>query len=163
MTQRIVLFSVWLKELKMTQRIEPFLFQYDSKKCIYFLNMTQRIEHFLDNDSNNSTFFQYDSKNWTHFLNMFQWIEPFASRCDSRSWTLFLKRRHDSKNWSFYEYDAKSWTLLRIWLKELSPFFSVTERIEPYFEHVSMNLNPFFKTQRIELFFFKMTQKKCHL
>ena len=162
------LFWIWFKELNFLKWLkELYFFQYDSKnwkwlkglnlfcfnmtqRSVYiFFNMTQRIEPFLENDSKNSTFFQYDSKNWTHFLNMFQWIEPFASRCDSKSWTLFLKRRHDSKNWSFYEYDAKSWTLLRIWLKELNPILNMSQWI----------WTPFLRLKELN-FFFQYDSKK---
>ena len=73
----------------MTQRMEPLFFEYDAKNWMLFvwiwrtelnpfsLNMTQRIEPFVSNNSENWTFekkglkdlnllfFEHDAKNWT--------------------------------------------------------------------------------------------------
>ena len=112
----------WGFFLNMTQRIEPFFLQFDSKNWTFlflqydsknwtFFNMTQRIERL----------FEYDTKNWISFwgwfkesnsflnttrrmkrffLNTTQWIEP------SLTWLeefIFFqkKKRNDSKNWNF--------------------------------------------------------------
>ena len=109
--------------------------QYDSEKMNSFFNVTQRIltKHI-------------DFQNWTFFFpwkTMAQRIEPF----------LF---QYDSKNYLFF--------FLKIWLKELSPFFrwlielnpflvDVTQGIEPSFLKMSQWIEPsFFMTQRLEPF-----------
>ena len=99
-TQRIELFSVWLKELS------PFVFQqYDSK---------------------NWTLFIYVTMNWTLFLTN-QRIEPCFLIYDSKTWALFQKYDFQELNFlknvtqglNFLKYDSKNWTFFFwIWLTE---------------------------------------------
>ena len=135
--------------LSMTQRI----------KLLFFLNMTQRIEPFFEtNDSKNWTFFSYDSKNWTSFFSMpflFSMTQRFFSVWlkDLNFWVffffekttqiieLFSKIRHKELKFFFF-FSLWLKDFLSIWLKELN-FFSMTQRIEPFF------------------FFFYMTQKRA--
>ena len=141
MIQRIELFfSIWLKELKMTQKIEP-LFRFnmtDSKNCI-FLIWLQKLNPLFEHVSMNWTFFfsmwlkelnpfflEYDAKNWTFFpwmwskeLNLLFFFENMTQRIE----TFFFE--YDAKNWNFFflEYDAKNWNFLSwIWRKELNLF-----------------------------------------
>ena len=109
-----------------TQRIEPFL-------------MTQRIDFFLN----------YDSQNWTFlFFKIWQRSEPscYMTRriepsffhdskelnfleCDSRNWTFSLNMTQRiepfvfSKDWTLLEYDSKNWTFFQK---------TLTLRIEPF-------------------------------
>ena len=188
-------FSRWLKELKsfcsmtprvqlflcsnMTQRIEPFFLQVDSKNCVFF--ECQRIEpFFFEYDSKNWTlcFSQNVSKNWIFFKKMLkelnlsfiwttfymtQWIELFSIwleelslfKYDSKSWTFFFLNMTQKLEPSF-EYDSKKWA-----------FLNMTQRSELFWTLLRES-NPFFKTtQRIEPFsksdsknwpFLKMTQ-----
>ena len=137
--------------LSMTQRIEPFLekeaielklfyelfFQYDSQKCIFFFNMTQRIDFFTMIQRIQSLKKKVDAKNWRFFLNMTQRIQLF-------SW---IWRKEFN---FFHEYDAKNWTFF-FWLKEFYPFLNATQRMQP-----SSN-----KTQRIEPSLLDDDSKNC--
>ena len=148
--------------LDITQRIEPFFSQFDSKNCsfFFFLNLTQRIV---------PSFF-HDSNTWT-FFHMTQRIELSFLR-DSNTWT-FLKKwtlcsgriinKKNSQNWIFLNPTHRidffcdlnrliSWIWRKelnrliswIWRKDLNHFFKITLK-----EFLYLN-----KTQRIELFFF---------
>ena len=144
----------------MTQRIDPFFFEYDAKNwTFFFFNITQRIEPLFEYDSknwisfwvwlkkSNFFFFEYDSMNRTHFL-----------ECES-NWNFWLKNSQKKKN----KIDFFTWP------EESNPlFFNMTQRIEPF----SIGLKDsmlFSLTQRIELclnrtdrigpFFLNMTQR----
>ena len=99
-------FTIWPKELNpflnMSQRIEPLFLSYDSK---FFLDMTQKIELFLTNDSKNWTFFQkMTHRNWKKSQNTTQ------------------------------KYDSKNWTCFWKWLTELKLFFSINSRNELFWK-----------------------------
>ena len=111
----------------MTQRIDPFFFEYDAKNwTFFFFNITQRIE----------PLFEYDSKNWisfwvwlkksnsflnTTFLNTTQWIEPIflnVSQIEIFGWKIVKK-----KTKLIFSHDPKNRTrFFSIWLKELNLF-----------------------------------------
>ena len=141
LTQRIVCFLIWLKELNpfslnMTQRIEPFVFL--NKKCSK--NWTSFSFELLFTWLNELNFFQFDSKSWV-FSNMTQRVGLFFLNMTQKLEPSF---EHDS--WLRSEL---FWTLLR----ESNPFFKTTQRIEPFSKSDSKNW-PFLKmTQRIETFF----------
>ena len=107
------------KTQRMAQRIEPFV----------FLKMSQRIEFFFSKKKK-------CSKNWTSLsfellCYMTQWIELFS--------------QFDSKSWVFSNMTRKSWTFFFfwIWLKEVSLFLNMTQRIDPFSKSDSKN-RPFF-------------------
>ena len=169
MTQRIELFS-WLKELN--------FFQNDSK---ILLKTTQRIKPFFEYDPKNRTsfyrkyvlriVFQYDSHNWTYFSallkewNIWVWLKELNFLWyDSHNWTL-----KNSKNWFSQRQELNFFW--KTWLKEFFryDFFRKNQRIEPLFSHITQRielfsrrwlkeLNPSYKTQRLEIFFY-MTQR----
>ena len=188
-----LLFSlIWFKELnlvskKATQKIEIIFFFFFLEKWLTELNslwMTHRIEPLWTSsqfDSKSwSLSFQYDAKNWTFLV--FQY--------DSRNWT-YLVFQYDSKNWTFlliltqrserfFEYDSKNWIffehdskesnlpLFGVWLKELTFFFNMiqriefffmTHKIEPPFWRRLKESNPFFWTQHQKLNFCLKIQK----
>ena len=94
---------------------------------------------------------------------MTQRIELSYSNLSQRI-KLFWKKKDDSKNW-FFQLTQKL-NFLKL-LKELNMtqridnFFNMTQRIEPSFEDVSMELNLFFRwLNDLILFFLK---KKCDL
>ena len=122
------LFSVWLKELNSTQRIEPFkkydamnchpLFQYDSKNWIFLRNV---------------------SKNWTFFFLI--WLkESFKKEKWLKELNLFLK--YDSKNWFFW-----------IWHKELNLFSFDEHDSKISFIGYDSELNFLITTHRIDFYF----------
>ena len=124
MTERIELFSLWLKEwnllfswirrdelnhflLTMTDRIELFL-KYDSKNWTFFLNGTQRFEPSFEHVSMNWTFFLNNSTTWASS------VKYDLRKYDSKNWHLFL---FDSKKLNFF-HDVKNLNLLfNKWLK----------------------------------------------
>ena len=164
----------------MTQRIEPSFFehvsmnwtpfydsknwtffQYDSKNVSFNKSMFPRIEPLFSDITQRiePLFFWYDSKNWTFF------------ECDSKNWTLKVTPRIEP----FFECDSKIWTSFLnvtqnfelICLKELNLIFwkkKMTRRIELWFfwiwlskkcflwMKITLIIQPFFMTQRIELF-----------
>ena len=141
---------IWLRELnfswffsclqelnffsKMTQRIEPFFFEFDAKNLnpfpIWlkeldpFLNMTRRIQHFFTMTRKNWTFLllKYDSNTWTF---VWVWLKEvnLLYEFQSKNWTFFCE--YDSKKWVFFFFlhmtqrSELFWTLL----KESNPFF----------------------------------------
>ena len=140
----------------MTQRIEPFFFEYDAKTWFFFY-MIQRIELFWN-----------DSWSWTSFyellLNMTQRVGVF-SQYDSKSST-FLVFPYDSKNWTFFflQFDSKNCVFLNL-TQRVEPFLmNMTQWIEPLFEYDSENWTSFLSmTQRIWFFWNypkKWTNKK---
>ena len=137
----------------MTQRIESF-FQYDSKNWTLFLNMIQWIEPFFNM-----------TQRLERFLFLFyvtQRIEPFFCiwlkelNLLLKIWLtdLNLFFLHDSKNWTLCKLRLKELNLFWIWLKELNLTFSMTQRIELFFEIWLKELNLLFQqmAQRIETF-----------
>ena len=152
MSQRIELFS-WLKELN--------FFQNDSK---ILLKTTQRIKPFFEDDPKNRTsfyrkyvlriVFQYDSHNWTYFSallkewNIWVWLKELNFLWyDSHNWTL-----KNSKNW-FSQLQELNF-FWKTWLKEFFTLFShITQRIELFSRRWLKELNPSYKTQRLENFF----------
>ena len=98
----------------LTQRIEPFFFEYDAKNWTFFLwlNMTQRIEPF-ENDAENWTLFLFCRKE----LKLF----PLCLWYDSKKWNLkkwlkelnlfFLIWLTELNLFFFHLYDSKNWTL----------------------------------------------------
>ena len=163
----------------MTQRNEPFFFSISLKELNPLKKnkvVIQRIELFLV-WLQELNFFQYDSRNWTLFLwiwpknwTLFSWIwrkelNPLFLEYDAINWTVkFLK--YDAKNWTFFfskKYDSKKWTFVKIWLKELNLFFSMTQRIELFFWYDSKNWTLSDKTRRIELFFCWIRLNKLNL
>ena len=172
-------FPMWLKELFFSKcsrnwtslpyellfdilELNSFFFdQYDSKSRISSQKMTQSVEPFR-NMTHRIEFFwnEKDSQNWT--LLFTHRSEPFFS-----TWLTVLNPsfQHVSKNF-FFDWLKKNWTLCQkkslkewnfflFWSKELFPFFfNLTRRIEPFFQHVSMNWTFFLNmTHRIEPFF----------
>ena len=116
MTQRIELF-VWFKELNLffelwladvkffnmthrnvTQRIELFFFDCDSKILTFFFLMTQRIEPSFLIWLEKRIFFRYAYKNWTLFSKKITPRIELCQKYDTKNWTLssFLKKS-DSK------------------------------------------------------------------
>ena len=117
---------------------------------------------------------------------MTQRIEPFAFRCDSKSWPLFLiclkelnlpfymtqriepcymTQRleplflYDSKNWTSFLWLKELIEHFSVWLKELNLFFKTTHRIELFCKIRLKGLN-FFWMRGIELNpFLNMTQR----
>ena len=106
-------FSIWLKELNMTQMIEPLFSQYDSKIWTSFLRKTQRIETFFES-KNWTSFFWYDSKNWTLFFEHVSMNWTFLY--DSKNWTFFFK--YDSRELNLFVLDMiqENWTFLLFWI-----------------------------------------------
>ena len=152
-----------LCQKKKTQRIE--LFWNDSQNWTSFyeplLNVTQRVEVFLQYDSKSSTFlvFQYDSKGWTPFhwiwlkeLNLLlmrrKELNPFLICLKETNF--YFSDMNDSKNY-FLTKNTQWIELFKMWLKELNIWtvcqkkdpengtlwkwlFEMTHRIEPFFE-----------------------------
>ena len=182
--------SEWIEPIwQITRRIEPF-FEHDSqiffkkkKKRIrltelnFFSDMTQSIELFFVWLSLwIELFFQeiwLDSSNWTScyepLFNMTQRIEPLVMNLFS----IWLKElnpsQNVSKNWTslslkelnFFQYDAK---FFQIDSKELNPLFSMTQRIELFFQIWRKEWNPcsLNTTQRIEPFFLWIRRKELN-
>ena len=129
-----------------TQRLEPFfLIIWPSRIEPFLKNMTQRIELFkcdlerriiLQLNSNNWIWLkawnppvQYDSKNWTFFSQMTRRLDFSFSNMSDRK--LFFWKKDDSKNW-FSENINQIIQTLFWWLKELSSFLNMTQRIEKF-------------------------------
>ena len=146
MTQRIELFCIRLKELKLLKELNFFIWIKELNHFFFSIySKTQRIELYLVSIE------QYDSQNWTLFL----WIWP-------KNWTLFL------------EYDAKNWTLYFLNMTqciEQLNFLNMTQRIGPFFQIWLQEMIFFFKkimthridvltlTDRIELFEKNLTHR----
>ena len=121
-------FSIWLKELKLTHRIEHLFsriwrtelnisfLEYDAQNWTsLFSNTTHRIEHPISSRIWLTEFFLNDSQ---IFFNMTHRIELFFLQMTHR--TEPLVSPNDSKDWFFLK-----------WLKELNLFFeNITHRIE---------------------------------
>ena len=112
---------IWFTELN------PFL-KYDSKNWIwlkgltfFFWNMTQRIDCFSENfDSKNWTLKENIAQRIElFFLNMTPRIEPVFLSMTLRTEPFFLIKvtqriessPHDSKNWKFFFWKTENWTL----------------------------------------------------
>ena len=115
MTQRIRIFYNYFKHLKMTQRIELFVFWV---WLLFFF--------FSKIDSQNWTFFPLSTlQNWTFFFsNVTRRIESFSLRLKELHLIFF---KFDCENWTPSLIRLKNWTR-KIWLGIL--FFNITERIE---------------------------------
>ena len=148
-------FSIWLKAFNppffnLTQRIEPSFYKWLEdlnfllQKCLKELNLSWK------NDSKNwfSEKYQSDYLNFLMtqrielFWNMTFRTEPFFQY---DSWKVNPSFQHTHRNWTF----LFNMTLTNIWLKELNLFF----------EYESKNWTLFMT--RIELFFFRLTQRFC--
>ena len=160
MTQSVELFK-WLIELNfflnITQRIEPFFFEYDaknwtlfehdSKELNLFLSMIQRIESLSEYDSTKiDFFFEYDSMNRTHFF-----------ECDSKNWNFGWK------NVKKFKIDFFHMT------RRIGPaFFNMTQRIEPFLLCLGeliflrlkeLNFSSKYGSKELNLFLFSMSQR----
>ena len=145
--------------LNTTHRNEPFFSEYD-----------QRIELFLFwYESKNWNLFLYDSKNWTHFVDMTQRIEPFFQ--------IWLKEFNFFPVWLtdfFFEYDAQKWTLfLWIWpknwtlsflirVKELKSFFIWLKELNSFCWYDSKNWTLFLMISSKNWFFLNTAQRIEH-
>ena len=126
---------IWLKELNT------------------FLNMTQRMEPFSQNDSKNWTF----SSKWLKIFVLWIWLRIVF-------W-LWLSERY-----CFVYFDSNNWTVFKIrpkglnffdWLINMTQrivFSLMSHRIEHFFEHERIEPSSFFMTHIIEPFFFLETQ-----
>ena len=153
MSQRIELFSEWLKDFVENDSknqtffwIWPkesnfFLLKICSKNCfsVWFTELNF-FQHYLKNGT-----FEYDSKSWT-FFDMTPIIEP---------WKIQRTDFPNSKNWTFEKHDSN--------FSDMS-FFEKIQRIEPFFSNITQSiesfsrrwlkeLNPSYKTHRLENFF----------
>ena len=102
-------FTVRIKELIFfeddSQNWTSFFFEYDSQNWTFF-TMTQRIELFLFGyDSKIELFFWYGSKNWTSSFiekdhDSKKWTRSifFKQKLWLKEFNLFFKKKHDSKN-----------------------------------------------------------------
>ena len=134
-------------------------FQHDSKKLNPWKNMTQRVDFFFWTNRNMT-----QSMNWSLLHNMTPRIEPFKIWLTELN---FLK--NDSKNWTFFfQYDSKNWTLLlqkkrlielNMNQKDWTLFEYVSKIVSFSLKYESQNCPFFNMTQRIELFFWKKTQR----
>ena len=147
MTQRIELFSMWLKEFNfwtllqiwLTLRVQPiWTFSYDSTNWTYFtwlkelnlIELSLKELNLLFHDSKNWTFFFWrDSMNWIFsviqrivlsLLNVIQRIEPFLLNVTQRIESLL----NNMKNWSFLQkwLRIEPFLNLFIWLEEMNIF-----------------------------------------
>ena len=163
--------GMWLKELSlffpnvthrieplfMTQRIEPFFFEDDSKirlkelnlfsiwldsknRTLFFFNTTQKFE-LQKKNSKNWTFWtwlkelilrEYDLQNWTL---CWTWLKELNLLLFKEIWlkelNTFFQKWLKELNSSWY--DSKNWTLFSIRLEELNLFFfNMTQRIDPF-------------------------------
>ena len=138
--QRIELsFQKWLNELNMTQRIEPFFFQFDSKNWTFclFQNVTQRIE--LLNSFTNMAY----SKSSTH-LNLFIWLNELD---------LFYMTLRIEPDWIITQRIESSFS----WLKELNPLKRLNELNIFVIQRIVLSLLNVI--QRIESFLLNVTQR----
>ena len=150
MTQRTKLFlKVWLKELNS-------FWKDDSKNWTLFGSMSQKIELFLEVCLKElNSFWKYASKIFSEKI-VTQRIETFFSMTlelnffqqTTQSTDFFQKYDSQNCNFCLRNYDSKNWTFLKIWLTDLN-FFLLD----------SKNWTFFYWTQRIEHFFFDLTQK----
>ena len=160
MSPRIELFS------KMTQRIEPFFFEFDAKNWTLFRYDSKSWTLFFEYDSKNSTFFYHDSKElnlsfvkiWFKYLNlrlsMTQRSEPSFKNFTQRI-ELFFFVNMTQRSESFFAHDSKKWTFLNITQriepsflirrKELNLFLNLTQRIDPFSKYDSKNRTFFSK------------------
>ena len=128
------IFSIWLKELKLTQSIEP-LFQYDAENWTsLFSNMTHRIEHLFSRNMTNMTHrieHLISSRIWLTELNISSLLEYDSQNFFNRIEHLFLlQNEHSSKNWFFSKVTQRI-DFFQKWLKELNFLFeNMTHRIE---------------------------------
>ena len=106
MTQRIYLKNIFLKDLNpflfdsknwpfsnMTQRIEPFFFEYDAKNWTLLLRIWRKELNpfFFEHDAKNCTLFLWIwAKNWAFFYIWLKELNLFFSEYDSKNWTIFL-------------------------------------------------------------------------
>ena len=175
-------FWIWLKELNL----------------FTFLDMTQRIELFLwlqafwrKNESKNWIFFSVGLKELN--FNTTHRIEPFFLNMTQKNWAIypFFLECMTQKNWTLFSWmwlkELKSFIFSNVtqriepvftWLKELRPFFCMTQRIESVLECTTQRIEPFCsirlnelntffwkkkRTHRIELFFFWTWLKELNL
>ena len=163
-------FQIWHEELNfflsLTQRIELFFFEHDTKNWKPFISWIWRLD--LDlffkiwrKELNYFwKFFWYDSKIWTHFVNMTQRIE-FKKKTTQR--IDFQRKTTQRIELFLFWLRLKEWNSFLIWLEVLNfsnkklwlqEFFflkkNMTQRIEPFFEWQKMEF--FWKTLRNELF-----------
>ena len=151
-------FYTWLKELNLflheSNNWTPLKY---SKNWTCFWNVTQRIEpFFLECDSKNWTFFFWM---WPKELNFFfaffflkkktQRIELFLEY-DPKNWTLRKKKELDSKKWTLFFFDVA---------QRIDPFFYMTQRLDNSFFYDLQELNSFLKIWLKQLVLFRMTQR----
>ena len=138
-----IFFPVWLTDffLNTTHKNEPLIFEYD-----------QRIELFLFwYESNNWILFLFDSKNWTHYVGMTQRIELFFT--DKLEDLNFLNTAQRIEH-VFFIMNMTQRFFQKMWLKELKLFLKTLE-LNLFFADDSKKWTFFFlkMTPRIELFF----------
>ena len=152
---------MWLKEhfLSNMTRMELFsskydtelnFFEYDSKICFFFQNQkrltetAQRIEHFFLNMTQRIVVFQkkkrlkefFSKKKTTQRIKLFlenkTWLKELKFFW---IWLRFFFFKIDSQNWIFFQMRLKKNELFFfcIWLKELNLFW-MTQRIELFFD-----------------------------
>ena len=138
MTERIELFSLWLKEWNLLffwiwrKELNSFLFECDSKNWTFFFEWDQKIWTFSEKNlthRNWDLLFNMTHRNWEPFLKL--WLKEL---------NLFLFKKIWPKEWnSFSKNDSKNWIF----------FWNMTHTIEPLVMNLFFNM-----TQRIELFCF---------
>ena len=178
----------WTLFWNVTQRIEPDFHKIDSKNWTFFSQMTRRLElsftNMSDRNRRNFFFLIEKKKKMTPRIDFLKISIKKLYFDDSKNWVLFFFEKHDSRNLTIFPCDSRNWTLLSnmthsnwilfflTWLKELNPFWNMTQRVENFswifdsknwifFEYDSkiwtffLNVThriEFFMTQRIEFF-----------
>ena len=142
----------WLKEWNLF-----FFFRKNDSKNWIFSNMTQRIEHFLqefDKQSKNCFLFKNDSKNWTFFekyvsknstfLKKKRCLEDFSEKFHSNFKTFFWMTQRIE---FLFNMTHRNWTLLLNMSQSINLSFleKMTQRIEPLCPIWLKELNLFFQ------------------